>query len=417
VIAPPLLLLATLLASPVTLDGTLVAEGRAGSSPQIAGQGTEAFAGVVVSPQVELSLHDERGEARLAYLPRLVWQTPNLLGYEARPLVLHQANLALSGRLSSTTDGTASAFGSIGQPDYTVLPQLLGPGQAALPQAQTIVTGRGAAFLQHLLTRRLRLTLGANFSYFKVLDESAPSSMAPAPGALTPFVALHQTFFAAIPGALYAVTRNDDLLLTAAVSYGTYTDDIAIVSVSPQLMWRARRPPVGDELRLAVGVSYARDSGSRSVLAGGSAFLPMGSAEIVHGLVVEDSVGLHVGARLMVEQYVDPVLAVSGPRATSSGGVMLTLPPSWSFAVQGDVTASLRRTALAPANNPDETSFSLRVPIRHRFSSVAVLEWGALWADRAPAVAAPDFHFHQRQLWAYIALTLTTRDVSPWSIR
>jgi hypothetical protein len=417
VIHASLPLLASLLAGTVNLDGTVVAQGRAGSSPILAGQPPQAFAAGLLTPQLELGLRDERGEARLAYLPRLAWQVPNALDYEARPLILHQASLRVAARATPTTDVTASAAGSYGQPDYAILPQLLGPGQAALPQVQTIVTASGNVALQRFLTRRVRLLLAADGSHFRVLGDEpqAPPPATPAPPG-TPATGgpLRQTLVDAVPGALFAVTRVDDLLVTSAVSYGSYSSDVAITTVTPLVSWRAHRP-AGDELRLSAGLSYAHDLGARSVLDGRSAWLPAGGAEITSNLLVEDDHGVRAHARLAVEQHVDPILGTSGPRLIFTSDVLVTFAPDWAVAAQGDFSTSLRGTPLA--GNPDETAFAVRVPIRYRVSKNAILEFGGLWADRAPAFAASDFRFHQRQLWGYASITLTTRDVSGWSIR
>ena len=139
------LLLAPLLASPFNLDGAVVAEGRAGSSPVLVGQAPQSFAAAVVSPQVAVWLRGHQLDLRLGYLPRLTWETPNDLGFEGRPLILHQAALALTARPAATTELQARAAGAIGQPDYSILPQLIGSGQAALPQVQRIVTVSGSA--------------------------------------------------------------------------------------------------------------------------------------------------------------------------------------------------------------------------------------------------------------------------------
>jgi hypothetical protein len=278
---------------------------------------------------------------------------------------------------------------------------------------QSILMASGGAGLEELVTRRWRATLTTEASHFRVLDEPVGVGTTTA----TPTVP-RQTALSATPGAALAVTRLDDLALTipvSVISFGGYTTNgVEIFSVAPTLGWQTRRR-ANTELRLTAGLSYDRDLGTSSVIAGGSALLPTGSGEIMRTLFVAKSCSLFARARLTVQEYVDPVLAAISPRAVAGGQLLLTVAPDWSFALLGDGSASLRRVPLP--SNPDETAFSIRVPIRHRVSTHISWELGGYWADRAPALASPSFAFHQRQLWAYFALTVTTRDLSGWSVR
>jgi hypothetical protein len=420
-------LVAPLLASPFNLDGTVLAEGRAGSSPVIAGQAPQPFVAGVLTPQFQAWLRDETTDARLSYLPRFMWQQPNNAHYGARPLILHQMNLRLYGRPSSTTEVTARAFASYGEADYSILPQLLGTAQNALPPVEKIATASGNFGVQKALSRRLRLTFAGDLMYLRVIGD-APTQNATAMAPTLP----RQVAFDATPGAVYAVTRNDDVWLTATALYGQYTNQVAIESVTPLLTWRGRQQ-AGDELRLSLGVSYARDAGANSIINGGSAFLPTASAEIQRSLIVQDASGLWAHLRVMAEQYVDPILLTIGPRFGASGQLTLTEAPGWSVAIQGDFSASVAKVAppppplLAPVGAPpvapmtprppDQTSVSVRVPVRRWFSKNCMLELGGYYGDRAPALTSAQFEFHQRQLWAYVALTVTTQDVGPLSIR
>jgi hypothetical protein len=415
------LVLAPVLASPLDLNAGVLAEGRGGKSPVVAGQDPEWFAAAVLTPQIEAWLRDERVEAQLAYLPRFFWQVPNNAGFKTRTLILHQLAFRIFGRPTSTTDVSARAFASYGQPDYSILSYLL-PNQAALPQVQTIVTASGGFGVEQALSRRLRLTLAGDAMHFRVKDE-LPAQNATAMAPTLP----RQTSFDATPGVAYAVTRIDDFQLTSTVAYGQYGNNIAIASVTPLLSWRNRQPS-GDELRLSIGLSYARDVGTTHIINGGSALLPTASGDVLHTLLVQDGYGFLAHLRVTAEQYVDPVLLSTGPRFIASGQLSMTAAPDWSVAFQGDFSASLAKlpppppmvmppAGGAPVRPPDQTAFSVRVPVRHRFSRNVMLEFGGLYGDRGPALTSSNFEFHQRQLWAYFSLTITTRDVSTLSIR
>lgn len=402
-------LAASVFASPFDLYGTVAAEGRAGSSPVLAGQEPTAFVAGLLTPHVEAVARDERLELHLDYFPRFLWQSPNNAHYELRPLILHQASLVLTGKPSATTDVSARGYASYGQPDYSILQQLIGVGQGALPQVQDIFTVTGNLGAQRYVTRRLRLTLAGDVGHFRVLD-GAPVTDASGMALGLP----HQTVVDATPGATFAVTRNDDFLLTATVAYGDYTNRVEIESVTPLVSWR-ERTEAGQETRLSLGLTYARDVGPVPAINGGSALLPTASGELHHSLLVQDDHGLWGHLKLIAEEYVDPILLTTGPRVIASGLLTYTRAPDWSVGLQGDFTASLRSTPLP--THPDETAFSIRIPARHRFSQNVFIEFGGFYGDRAPAFADPGFKFHQRQVWAYFSLLATTRDVPGLGIR
>ena len=128
-----------------------------------------------------------------------------------------------------------------------------------------------------------------------------------------------------------------------------------------------------------------------------------------------DSYGFWMRLRGAVDEFVDPVLVDVYPRALASAR------SPWSFRRAGprpckaNFTTGLRTTA--PATNVDETAFFVGVPIRYRLNENVILEGGGRWAERAPALAASDFGFHQRQLWASATLTVTTSAVPGWTGR
>jgi hypothetical protein len=403
---PLLPLLLPLLAEPVNLDGTVIAEGRRGVSPILANGGSTAFGAGILLPQVELWLRDERGELRVAYLPRLTWQLPNQLDYEARPLVLHQVSLGVIHRPTSKTQYSVRALGSVGEPDYSTLTQILGPGQAAVPQARTVASVSSSADGQVIFTRRWRATMVANVSYFHVLN------VPPAVVGTMPTLNSQLGLSGAV-GTSYALTPIDDLALSAPIAYVTYATDVQLFTITPTLSWHQRHQ-TGD-VRLSLGLTYMQDLGTTHTLQNGWGFLPAANVDLVQSVVVQDGNGLWARARFTVEHYADPILVAVGPRALAWGQLALTASPDWIFAVEGNVSLSLRTTPLP--ENPDETAFSLRVPVRRRLSRHFAIEIGGLWSDRGPALAAPSFAFHQRQLWAYFSLTATTRDVPGWSFR
>jgi hypothetical protein len=111
-----------------------------------------------------------------------------------------------------------------------------------------------------------------------------------------------------------------------------------------------------------------------------------------------------------VDYYVDPILAIAAPRDSAAVGVTLFLPPTWWVGLEGNFSTSLSAHSLGdPTNYPDEVGAGVNVPVRHTLSENLSMEFGGRWSDRTPFFTAPNFGFHQRQLWLYVSLSGTTR--------
>ncbi|MDB4983502.1 MAG: hypothetical protein JWM82_4254 [Myxococcales bacterium] len=401
---PLILSLLPLVADPVALNGKVMAEARAGESPSFVGQESQLYVSSLLVPQVELRLRDRRVDFRLAYLPQLVWQFAPAPPSPARPLILHRAGLSAIGRPTATTNLGVQGFGAVGQPDYFALPQLIGPGQAALPPVDKILMASATAAFTKELSLRWRLTLTANVSHFEPYGNIAPT-VGTEPGLL------RQTTVGGAAGVGVHLTPIDDLSSAVAVSDAQYANGIEFLLVTPRVTWLRRRP-AGDDFQLTLGVSYARDLGSVPALVGGPTFLPTGSLSINWHPMRYEGYAMSVGFTSTVEQYVDPVLRVAGPRALVAGQVQLVIVPSWIIGAYGAFFFSLRQTPLT--NDPDETTFALNVPVRRRFSKNVTMELGGRWSERGPAFASPNFAFRERQLLAYLQLTVTTEDIMPY---
>ena len=403
-------LLAPLLASPFELNASVATETRAGEAPVLGTTVSDRFVAELITPQAEAELRQEQLDVRLAYSPRLFWQAPNALGRTFRPLLLNQATLSLSAQPSATTKIAARAFGSYGEPDYTILSQIIGSmqgmpapgsGQPSVPQVLKILTVAANLGIQTDLSRRFRLTFGVDATHFRPLADlppvmSQPGVPMPPPSA----VYLTQTTVTATPGATFRVTPEDDLALTVGTAYSTYSSTysccVELLLVSPMLSWRMRRQ-AGDELRLGLGFTEARDLGSISVLGGHPVLSPTGSVEALWHVGGEDEYGLTARLKATVDEFVDPILGVAYPRGLVAGQLLLVLAPDWSVSVQGDFGTSLQTSPAIPTSNttapsqigsPDETAFSISVPVRHRLSGNLIMEFGGRWAERAPAIAA-----------------------------
>ena len=191
-----------------------------------------------------------------------------------------------------------------------------------------------------------------------------------------------------------------------------YSSGAEILMVTPRARWRLRLSRL-DDLRLSVGVTYARDVGSQPLLGPRTAALtPVGGVELESRLLRVENATVAVNAGAAVDFFLDPVLGTADPRGAVHAGVLLG-SANWIASARSDFATVLRTTPLP--TNPDETVVSASLSGRHRINDNFYAELGGRWANRAPAFASPDFVFRQRQIWGYFMLVGTTRALGRWA--
>jgi hypothetical protein len=408
------LTLTVLFATPVDVNVGVLGEARAGQTPLIAGTAPRDFVAGVLTPEASLDVRQPETSLRLGYFPRLFWQKADGVP-AAGPLVLHQAALTLASEPTATTRVALQASGSVGEPDYAALPQLLGTGQTVLPAAVKVLSLSASAGVQSDVTRRWQLTFAGTAHRFQPLGEQTPAVIDPmAPP--VPSTILTETSFSAVPGAAFRVTRTDELRFAVGGAFATYSNGVQLLIVNPSLGWRTRLQP-GLDLWLTFGLAFPRDLGSRAAAAGQPVAVPTGAAELNCRLMTEGESKLTARFRTGVDEYIDPVLAIAGPRFLGSAAVIFEPHPGWSAALQAELATVWATIPTSPGGvPPDLTSASVALPLRHRLTNHLVIEVGGRWGDRGPALSSSNFEFHQRQTWAYVTLTATTRDAAPGSL-
>ncbi len=431
---------------PFGIQVSATSETRVGVAPIIPGADPRWFIAEVVTPLLGLELHRPTFTLQLFYGVRLFWEDPSpistssteLLGPDPvtrirrvertsisdfGPLVLHSAGLSLDGRPSRTVDVVAGANGSIGSPDYTALPQVLGTVQGALPPIVSIASGTALARIRYTGARRWELDLAGQVFHTQWLD--VPESPSTVPGQTSvggqTFVT-SETLASVEPGATYVLTPRDGLGLISAFGEATYSDGAAIVTVTPAVVWK-RRLTHRENLRLTLGVTYARSVGNPPGVmspfgSSGAEASPIGSFQFTSRILRRENVAIIADATGGVDFYFDPVLGTALPRGSASAGLVAISVPHWMINLRGDFATALKTPPLqpivvgqAPPIPIDETAFSISLAARRRVSENMFAEIGILWADRGPVLTTPDFHFHQRQLWVHISLMATTRPI------
>lgn len=419
--APVGVLLMLLVADPVDVNAGVAVEARGGEMPIVVGRAPEGFVAGIVTPEASLDVAEPETKLRLTYDPRFFWQKFFSEPADGAPLVLHQATLTLSTKLASTTALALNALSTYGKPDYAALPQILGTGQAVLPDVQDVFSATGGVGLTHDLTRRWQLTFEATATHFQPIGQQVVAANA--------LPLLTQTLVSGMPGATYRLTAIDDLSLLAYVSYATYSEQlvgaagtgIRIFLVNPTLTWR-RRLEANLDLRLAAGVAYINDFGSTSTTTPVPSVIPTASAELVSRLVAANQSTLTGGLKVGYDEYIDPVLQLAAPRLLASARLVYQPRPELTVGLQADFTAVFVPTlqeidGLPVTQQPDETSLFVTVPVRYRVSNHLALESGLRYGDRGPSFETGDFYFHQRQLWVYVSMTFSTLKDAPPTLR
>ena len=400
-------------------QASVASESRAGETPFIAGEAPRSFVAEILIPRLTVELRNPGVIFSAWYSPRIFWEYPNPSSVSGQaptsppasePLILHMFGLTLDARTSRNVAVAASATGSIGEPDYTTLPQVLGTVQAMLPNVVHVAAVNGQAKVVDKLTERWAVSLAGMVSHWQWLDIL--------PGTVTPAMITSQTLVSGEPAAAFLLTPNDLLGLGAALGWVSYSYGAGAFTVTPATTWK-RHLDRGADLNLKLGLTYLHligspPPGATPLLAAGKtyAFSPIGSAELILHLARRDETLFLGRAFAGIDYYLDPVVGTALPRASVSAELTALSVPGWTTTLRGDFATVLQSVPVLPgAIPPDETAFSVSLGVRRRVTENFYAELGGRWANRGPALDTPGFQFNQRQLWAYLSLMGTTRPI------
>jgi hypothetical protein len=434
--------------TPLLIEGvgvqlSLTEETRAGETPIVPGANPVGFVAEVVTPLVGLELRRPTFTAQVFYSLRLYWQdptpviatssealTPDVLSRvqpraatettRSGALVLHSAGLTLRARPARTVSLEVAGSGSIGSPDYTALPQVLGNNQSALPPVVKLATGVVQATALVAVAPRWQLTLSGELFHWQWLD--VPSDLGANAQATGQTLVTSQTQVTVLPGVAYILTPRDSLGFGTALSEVWFSDGLAIATVTPEVDWK-RRLTVRNNLRLTLGLTFAHTQAVGTdvkdpLAPDGSAASPIGSFQLSSRIVRSEGVTVQTDVNGGVDYYVDPVLGTALPRAEGAIRATMMAVPTWMVILEASFATALKtpprlEVAGQPVSIlPDETVFSISLSGRRRISENFFAELGGLYADRGPVLSTPDYRFHQRQIWINFALTGTTRPIS-----
>jgi len=363
----------------------------------------------ILTPRLALDLRNPGLVFSAWYAARIFWEDPHPPSASAT-LILHTFGLTLDARRFRSVVVTASAIGSIGEPDYTTLAGMLGGIQPTLPPVVDVATVDGQARVAVNLTERWGMSLGGRVTYWQWLDIS-PGTVMP-PGTVT-----SQTSVTAEPATRYLLTTRDALGLAAGLGWVSYSYGAGAFTISPVATWRSRLDR-GTDLNARLGFTYVHALGSpppgvTPLLGVGrtEAVSPIGSVEVIVHLLRRDEIVFLGRGSAVVDFYLDPVLGTAVPRGTAVAELSAVTAPSWTITLRGEFATALESVPPLPGGPPDETAFTVSLAARRRVTENFYAELGGRWANRGPTLDTPGFRFDQPQLWAYLSLTATTRPI------
>jgi hypothetical protein len=406
----------------IDLNGAVAAEARAGEGPLVPGEAPVPGFMSILTPAVELQYLNRSLDLRAGYNLRiLLRESSTYLNFA--PLYLHTWTLTLDSHPTTRLQIKGAAQVLEGAADYAYLPYIFGASQATLVLVPEIFSATATASAQLRATRRVTAEValsGLHNQPIGVGTVMAPVASAPA----VPYVLPHFTSLAAMPGVLLRLSEVDELTLSSSFEYQYVSgiSDITATGVGPlpthSLTGLVAIPTIGwktnrarhSELELKAGVAFSHLASSYPVEP--NAVTPVGSVAVDQRLLsLRDAVlGIHCGGS--VEYYLDPILGTAAPHAMTTAALSLTVPQNWTIALEGTFVTSLKAHPRGVGTDiyyPDEVAASAELPVRHPVSEHLTVEFGGRWSDRSPFFTAPDYGFHQRQLWLYVLLTGTTR--------
>jgi hypothetical protein len=317
-----------------------------------------------------------------------MWRRPNPPD-SVRPLVLHGFRADGTWTPGPRNELRLRLDGSVGDVDYAALNQILGT-QASLPSTTRLYAVDGVAQLAWRASRRLRTEISWSAARRASLDDT---QLLPAETRLT-----------VQPRLLWSASRLHTLSLSADATLYRLSGaaQLNAVVLSPRLGWQHRLDRANDVV-LSAGVARAHPLDDATRRRPFADWAPL--AELAWLRRARSARGWQLASTISAGTawYLDPVLASGLPRGL--GTVRLNLESGRPLSVEAWAQFATNLTGHPIAGQPDETVLAAGLPVRYRVSPGLLIEAGTRFSDRAPHLAATDWHPRRREWVGYVALT------------
>jgi hypothetical protein len=397
-------------------------EARAGEVPAMAGPtGTAGQAQVmlIATPILGLRWSGDASEARASSATRIFWLPVPLL--ESRPLFLETLDTSFLARPNRRSRFQLNLRGSYGEEDYTLLAQQF-VGQPTLPPVRTLtlLTLNAAGDGSWRESRRTTLTVLLAAIHRRTPDHQVVNIAGAAgttPGLSLPALPT-QTLITATPGVRYALDRRSSLEALLGLGetdiqgfqLGNSSARMNVLTIQPQL-GLVRDLSRSQQVRAVAGLTYAAVLINPDKQRNWLPLTPLCRVELGSLLWRTRASALRSSLGAGTAWYADPVLGAAVLHGMTEARLEAQLGLRWSAAARAAFTTDLNAPLPASGTggvSPDETVVLVEVPFRYRWSTQLDVEFGARYAERAPNLAAADFGWHNRELWAFVTLLTTT---------
>jgi hypothetical protein len=409
-------------------------ESRAGEAPSFTSATASQFQVIVSAiPTLRVRMLDEVSDLTASSATRIFWRPQPL--FDRRPLFLESLDISELLRPSKRSSWQLNVRASYGEEDYTVLAQQL-PTQPSLPGQLTLFSVNGSATGSWKTSRRGAIFFQLNATYRRPTDSQATTGNSGA------FLFPTETIASAAPGARFQLTRRTLVEILAAVAdtdmsgiplqnpangqtqYTGFTTPpngrggtghLNILTVQPQVsiteaLTRYHR------LRVMAGLTYARALRKTSKdEADLKPVYPLFQLDL-DSLLDRTRGGAVWRSTLSTGTlwYADPILGVAVWRGFLQGSITSEVGRNWAAGARVAFGTDLTRlppSAITAVGGfiPDQTVFSLDLPVRYRASNRLLAEFGASFTERGPYL---DSNFgwrrNSREMWLFLNLNAVT---------
>jgi hypothetical protein len=413
-----------LVAGTVELETGARLETRAGQAPtgiQLTADGTQVSAEetqlvLVATPILALRWMGDNNTLRADSATRFLWRP--LPRMASRPLVLESIEAAHVARPSQRSRWQLDLRGSYGEEDYTSLAQQFA-NQPTLPVARIMLSASATGDGSWRASRRTTLTMQASAIHRRPFDTQPLATGVGATTFAAPALPT-QTLVTFAPGVRHALTRRLSLEATAGIAdvdiqglliANSQPERLNVFTVQPQV-GAVQELSRSHRLRAVAGMTYAavlvNPDKSRAWLP----VTPLFRAELASVLLRTRKTTANSLISAGTTWFADPVLGAAVLRGIAEARIDALTAMRWGFGAHAAFATDLTGP-LAPSvpgtPAPDETVVSFEIPVRYRMTNQLTAEFGARYAERAPHLAAANFAWHYRELWAFLTLSGTTR--------
>ena len=369
---------------------------------------------VILTPIFDLRLLNAVDDLRASSTTRILWRP--VPRYDERPLFLETLESTYTRRINRRIRWRFNGSGTFGEEDYTSLAQQFA-NSPALPTATTWLMLNAASEASWRSSRRSTLTLQLSAIHRRPFDDQQGTENSE--GTTSAYGQNLTTTSASIaPGVAYNLSRRsilDGSLVFADTDIQGYTDTtftgkrFNVFSIQPQLQLRDKLNRQ-HELQVAAGLTYALAIRRPDTTRAWQPLAPLLQIDLTSQLQ-------HNRSRIVVSSlgaasswFADPVLGVAVTRGLARASLETQFGRNWSVGAQVAFSTDLsERLPEIDGYLPDETFFSLDIPVRYRWTSQLFAEFGARYSERAPHLGSADFAWRNREVWLFLTLFTTAR--------